>query len=86
MAKPMYEAGYLNNVQNFKKEILLFNSKYKKGHEDEMPTYAELRLHDYSVLARNISSHGGTIILADRFGLKLSDRRRNISKSRGRKV
>jgi hypothetical protein len=86
MAKSIYETNYLDNLENIKKEIIKFNFRYKKGHENEMPTYAELRLHDYSVLARNITSHGGSIILADQFGLKLSDRRRNISKNRGWKV
>jgi hypothetical protein len=86
MAKPMYEAGYLSNIENFKKEILSFNSRYKKGHENEMPTYAELRLHDYSVLAREISYYGGSAKIADMFGLKLNSRRRNISNNKGWRV
>ncbi len=86
MAKPIYETGYLDNLENIKKEIIKFNFRYKKGHEDEMPTYAELRLYDHSILARYVLFHGGSIKIADQFGLKLSDRRRRISKNRGWKI
>ena len=80
MAKPIYEVGYWHNSENIKNEIIKFNLRYKKGHEDEMPSHTELKYHDYTALSRAIIFHGGTIKIADMFGLKLDDKRRKISK------